>query len=814
MKKQVHKTELQRFLACCLILLSLLPFKTYADEVSGLTLVSAATNVDLKPLKNGDTINLQATGNLLNIRANTRPATIGRVVFALDGNENFRTERDAPYFLAGDSQGSPNNWTPSLGVHTLKATPYSASGQAGVPLIVTFTVVSVTPPDEVPDYGPDGKGNVRIEGELKKWHKITLVIDGPATSETAAENPFLNYRLNVTFTKGTKRYVVPGYFAADGNASQTSATFGNIWKVHFSPDETGIWNYTVSMRKGANIAISDATNEGTAVALLDGKSGTISISATDKTGTDLRARGRLRYVGEHYLQFAETGEYFIKGGVDSPENFLAYDDFDNTPNIAGRRKSWGPHVQDWKEGDPTWQDGKGKGIIGAINYLASQQLNSFSFLTMNIKGDDKNVYPYLSSEDFTRFDCSKLDQWETVFEYGEKLGMYLHFKTQERENCTLLDGGNVGTQRKLYYRELIARFGHHLALNWNIGEENIQTTQQRRDMAQYFYEHDPYKNHIVLHTNVKQQNEVYTPLLGDKSDYSGVSIQADWNQVYTETRLWVQQSDIANKKWIVANDEQNSLGVATDADYKGRRGTVADNQNGIRQESLWGNLMAGGAGVEYYFGGNTGETDLAAEDFRSRAKMWRYNRLALEFFKTYVPVKDVTALSNVSRGWVLGQEGKLYVVYLKNGGTANITLDTEDTYSIKWYDPRNGGNLQEGSVRSISGSGPQSIGIPPASANEDWVALIEVEPAQPVTKPFAIYPNPTANLVVIQGIASSCTDVKMSLTDSQGRMYSSPIHTLKSSGDIEVRLDGLSVGVYILRVNSCGDTHTKKIIIR
>ena len=33
------------------------------------------------------------------------------------------------------------------------------------------------------------------------------------------------------------------------------------------------------------------------------------------------------------------------------------------------------------------------------------------------------------------------------------------------------DNGDLGPQRKLYYRELIARFGHHLALNWNLGEE-------------------------------------------------------------------------------------------------------------------------------------------------------------------------------------------------------------------------------------------------------------------------------------------------------------------------------------------------------
>ena len=39
-------------------------------------------------------------------------------------------------------------------------------------------------------------------------------------------NPFLDYRLNVTFShkKSAKEYLVPGFFAADGNAANTSAT--------------------------------------------------------------------------------------------------------------------------------------------------------------------------------------------------------------------------------------------------------------------------------------------------------------------------------------------------------------------------------------------------------------------------------------------------------------------------------------------------------------------------------------------------------------------------------------------------------------
>jgi hypothetical protein len=75
---------------------------------------------------------------------------------------------------------------------------------------------------------------VGITGELKRWHKVTLTLDGPSASEAGTPNPFMDYRMNVTFSNTVSglTYLVPGYFAADGNASETSATSGNKWRAH------------------------------------------------------------------------------------------------------------------------------------------------------------------------------------------------------------------------------------------------------------------------------------------------------------------------------------------------------------------------------------------------------------------------------------------------------------------------------------------------------------------------------------------------------------------------------------------------------
>ena len=267
----------------------------------------------------------------------------------------------------------------------------------------------------------------------------------------------------------------------------------------------------------------------------------------------------------------------------SPENFLAYDDFDNTPDTGGRRKSWAPHLQHFITGDPTWMNGKGKGIIGAVNYLSQQGMNAFSFLTMNINGDDRNVFPYITSTNRLSMDVSKLAQWEIVFEHADKMGMFLHFKTGETENDQLLDGGALGKERKLYYRELIARFGHHLALNWNLGEEITNTVTQIKQFSDFFKSTDPYKHMVVAHT-YPQSLSLYAELTGHLS-IDGASLQTLPANVFQNTLQWVQNSALAGHKWIVANDEQNpaDTGVVPDS--------VDPNHDVIRQRVLWGNIM-------------------------------------------------------------------------------------------------------------------------------------------------------------------------------------------------------------------------------
>jgi hypothetical protein len=582
-----------------------------------------------------------------------------------------------------------------------------------------------------------------IQGELKQWHKITLLIDGPGTSEYADENPFLDYRLDVTFTNGMRSFTVPGFYAADGNSGESSAREGDKWKVIFRPDSPGSWQYTVSFLKGKNIAVLDGDIAGEPVGPHKAE-GAFEVEVSDKIRPDFRAVGRILNGGSGYFRCQGTDEPWIKNGADSPENFLAYADFDQTLRFSlnstvregeadpqNGLHTYEPHISDWKEGDPVWQDGQGKGIIGAVNYLRSAGVNSIYMLTMNILGDGKDVWPFSDYAERYRFDCSKLEQWEVVFDHMESLGIMAHFVLQETENECLLDNGYTDLQRRVYLRELAARFGHHLGVTWNLGEENGphhwtpigQTDQQRKDMAAYLRAVNPWPSVMVLHTHSddEYQEKYLEPMLGTGT-IDGPSMQiASPTRVHERMNYWVVASEGAGERWVVYLDEigPHWQGVMPDSEDA--------NHDTVRNHCLWGSLMAGGAGVEWYFGYRFPHNDLNCEDFRSRENWWKQSTLATQFISQF-PLEEMTSQDErVDRpgAYCLARESALYLVYLPSGsGPARIHIDQSGPLEVNWFDPRGGGELQQGSVASIQGEGILSLGSPPSDPDLDWVVVI------------------------------------------------------------------------------------------
>lgn len=597
---------------------------------------------------------------------------------------------------------------------------------------------------------PDGNGMVTILGKTQ-WQPVTLTLDGPFANELDQKpNPFRDYSLVVTFThsSGEFEYHVPGYFAADGNAAESSAKSGTKWRAHFSPDLPGEWTYQTTFLTGTDVALmSTETFPEKEIQLLDqysNESGSFIIEPAPKNAPGFYREGRLTYAGKPYLQFAGSKRFFLKAGADAPETLLGYADFDDT-TVSTKKvplKYYRPHLKDWQDGDPTWQNGKGRGLIGALNYLSSKGMNAFSFLPYNAGGDGDNVWPFVSRNQKFHYDCSKLDQWNIVFTHAQAKGLFLHFKLQEtemddnnrgghhgdkiREVPTSLDGGDLGPERKLYCREMVARFGHHLALNWNLGEENTQTTKQQVEMARCLQGYDPYDHHVVIHTFPNMQDKVYKPLLGADS-FTGVSLQnSHLKDVHWQTVKWNRLSRKADRPWGVAFDEPGDAqyGMPPDPDYPG----MPKNYEGptveqTRKWVLWGNLLGGGWGVEYYFGYKLPQNDLVCEDWRSRDQSWTYAKYALDFFRDQkIPFWEMTPQPELVGNPEKGNQayclaGKnLYVIALPDGGSCQLKLpEGKAPETIQWFNPRNGKIQKTSPQKSLKISAPDQ---------NDWIAIV------------------------------------------------------------------------------------------
>ena len=376
-----------------------------------------------------------------------------------------------------------------------------------------------------------------VSGELRQWHKVTLTFNGPQANETdTSPNPFTDYRMTVVFTheSGAPRYEVPGYFAADGDAANTSATAGNKWRAHVSPDKAGRWNWRASLVAGPNVALLP-TAAGQATAPVDGATGSFEVAATEQDGARL-PRARPAAVRRQALPAVRRvrrvfpeGRRRCAGNAARLRGFRRHQDAQDgaahlrptRPGLEDRRsrlegrQGQGPDrrrelsVVERHERDvvPHLQRGRRRRQRLAVRRSRRQvplrRLEARSVADRLRSRAGARVCTCTSSSRKQENDDG------TAGGGGGRGGRWLRCGTRlvgqplaaagRWRPCpcavvAALDCGDTGRERRLYLRELIARFGYELALNWNLGEENTQTTVQQRAMIQYIHDVDPYRS--------------------------------------------------------------------------------------------------------------------------------------------------------------------------------------------------------------------------------------------------------------------------------------------------------------------------------
>ena len=584
-----------------------------------------------------------------------------------------------------------------------------------------------------PVFGPgiDGNGTGLVLRSGIVGEPVELLFFGPFACETDdAPNPFLDMRLDVTFSgPNGESYLIPGFFAADARGGEC----GRVWMARFLPPSEGDWTATASFRTGTNVAQFLAQTAGTP-GVIHGTTLSFTIAPENTLASGFVRSGHLAYVDDHYQKF-ERGPYFIKTGSNSPENWLACRAFDGvgkTSGSTGVLHSYEPHVGDWNPGDPLFVGSDhgidSKGIIGSLNYLSDVGVNSLFTLLLNLGGDGQDVHPFLGPSgtvfDNTHYDTSRLNQWNEVFEHASRKGIALHFGLAETEtaNQMWLDGGGLGPARKIFYREMVARFAHHPAIKWTLIEENDWSVDLLRQFSNFLNALDAYGHPIGFH-NLPNDFSDYNQVLGeDLFDCTSLQFNPDVAGIQIET--WRALSAQAGHPWLMHADEHTPY----------TQGATDTNAVDLRKRVLYDVLFSGG-GLEWYAGWHDLPLggDLTLEDFRTRAEIFDYSRIAREFLEMHTPFWNMEPLDALligetgtyGGGEVFALPGETYALYYPDATTTG-QLDLSAAtgpMQLRWFNPRTGSFV--GSAQPIAGGGLASIGVPPNSPNNDWVALIE-----------------------------------------------------------------------------------------
>lgn len=523
-----------------------------------------------------------------------------------------------------------------------------------------------------------GIKDLGLIGSYQQDSKIEILLPLEGAANSGAEvNPF-EIDIKVTFTgPAGQTYSVPAFFDGDGVGGQE----GNIWKARFYADSLGEWSFTSSSE----------------ISQLAGFTGNFIVEAstgchaqTNGEPQPLTCLGTLQYAGGYYLRF-RNGDLWIKGGIDDPENFI------------------GDAFGDW--------DAK----KDAVDFLSSKGVNSIYVITNNIDGDRKDTWPWVgdtpqeAKQNSNKFNVAKLQEWEDFFTYVESKGIVLHLILND-------DSAWNGYDHELYFKEMIARFGHHPGLIWNVGEEadEIYTDAEQVDLAKLLKSLDPYGHPVTVHRkspwpfigNPYFDLTSLQPINGAQ-DFTTADLR-DQNRVVISHR---EQSASTCRPIPIMIDE---LPRVTRVDETTRFK--------MRAEVLYP-IYFGGGNFELHYHDAYGQGGQVT--IQQLAPMLEDMARARRFVES-LPFNQMRPCNELVSGqgvFCYGSAGGVYVVYLSQGGPVSVNLSGAGAnFDVSWFDPRTGASSSAGSVM---GGGNRSFTAP---SNQDWVLKLhntQLEVSQP-----------------------------------------------------------------------------------
>ncbi|HEU0021249.1 MAG TPA: Ig-like domain-containing protein, partial [Dehalococcoidia bacterium] len=256
--------------------------------------------------------------------------------------------------------------------------------------------------------------------------------------------------------------------------------------------------------------------------------------------------------------------------------------------------------------------------------------------------------------------------------------------------------GWTGFNRAMYYREIIARFGHYNGLYWNIAEEYNENynSSQARGFAQMIGDLDAYDHPITVHNEGSLSN--WNSFVGDRR-FGLTSFQKNDTPHNAAAAEWFQK--VENSGWTIpiSFDETGALGTGA---------------RDLAREIVW-SVYTGGANFEMLTQPLSNFTDFG----RHFEDMTRARGVVESL--PFPQMRPSNSLLTGGKGYVFAQAGEAYLVYLPDGGNINLNLSASSNgYSAQWFNPRDGSTR---TIGSVAGGGVRSFSAPDGS---DWALVL------------------------------------------------------------------------------------------
>jgi hypothetical protein len=163
-------------------------------------------------------------------------------------------------------------------------------------------------------------------------------------------------------------------------------------------------------------------------------------------------------------------------------------------------------------------------------------------------------------------------------------------------------------------------------------------------------------------------------------------------------------------------------------------------------------------------------------------------KIAKDFITDHnIPIWTMWADSSITttgstNSYLLSDDTSYYVAVVPSGITeTTIDLDeSNSTFSVKWFNPRTGGTLQDGTITEVSSGNDVSIGTAPDNSNS-WVALITrnlelvtaiaILPEEcqvPIGETTQLYPSVTPTNASIKTLTWTSSNTAIASVDADG----------------------------------------------